>query len=112
VLLELYCRKTERKREGRKKERGRPWPRGERGEGRVRRRAREESKKGESLKSSFTYLTNSILLSFPSYKAMVVLTHAKLELLHRSEAQSNSVVQATFQSSPVLLLQTGITIPG
>ena len=50
MVLELYCRKAERKREGRKRERGWPWPRGERGEGRERRRARDESKKGESLK--------------------------------------------------------------
>lgn len=44
MVLEFYCRKAERKREGRKKEAGRPWPRGERGEGRERRRARDESK--------------------------------------------------------------------
>ena len=50
MVLELYCRKAGRKREGRKRERGQPWPRGERGEGRERRRARDESKKGESLK--------------------------------------------------------------
>jgi hypothetical protein len=35
LVLELYCRKAERKREGRKRERGRPWPHGEKGEGRV-----------------------------------------------------------------------------
>ena len=35
MVLELYCRKAERKREGRKRERGRPWPHGEKGEGRV-----------------------------------------------------------------------------
>ena len=50
MVLDLYCRKAERKREGKKKKRGWPWPRGERGEGRERRRARDESKKGESLK--------------------------------------------------------------
>ena len=50
MVLELYCIKAERKREGRKRERGRPWPCGEKGEGRERRRARDESKKGESLK--------------------------------------------------------------
>jgi hypothetical protein len=36
MILELYCRKAGRKREGRKKERGQPWPRGERREGRER----------------------------------------------------------------------------
>jgi hypothetical protein len=41
MILELYCRMTEGKREHRKKERGWPWPRGERGKGRERRRARE-----------------------------------------------------------------------
>jgi hypothetical protein len=41
MVLELYCRKAGGKREGRKRERGRPWPRGEMGEGRERRRARE-----------------------------------------------------------------------
>ena len=50
MVLELYCRKAGGKREGRKRERGQPWPCGERGEGRERRRARAESKKGESLK--------------------------------------------------------------
>jgi hypothetical protein len=44
MVLELYCRNTGRKREGRKRE-----PRGERGEGRERRRARDDSKKSESL---------------------------------------------------------------
>ena len=51
MVLELYCRKAGRKREGRKRERGQPWPRGEWGEGRERRRAKDESKKGESLKT-------------------------------------------------------------
>jgi hypothetical protein len=46
MILELYCRKAGRKREGR--ERGQPWPCGEGGRERERRRAREESKKGES----------------------------------------------------------------
>jgi hypothetical protein len=50
MVLELYCRKAGRKREGRKRERGRSWPRGGRGGGRERGRAREESKKCESLK--------------------------------------------------------------
>ena len=36
MVLELYCREAGRKREGRKKERGQPWPRGERVEGRQR----------------------------------------------------------------------------
>jgi hypothetical protein len=51
MVLELYCRKAERKREGRKRERGWPWPRreGEKGE----REGGLESKKGESLKSIF-----------------------------------------------------------
>jgi hypothetical protein len=49
IVLELYCRKAGRKREGRKRERGQPWPRGERGE----RREREGGlEKGESLKRS------------------------------------------------------------
>jgi hypothetical protein len=50
MVLDLYCRKTGGKREGRKRERGQPWPCGEKGEGRERRKARDESKKGESLK--------------------------------------------------------------
>ena len=33
MVLELYCRKALGKRESRKRERGRPWPYGERGEG-------------------------------------------------------------------------------
>jgi hypothetical protein len=37
-------------REGRKRERGWPWPHGEKGEERERRRARYNSKKSESLK--------------------------------------------------------------
>jgi hypothetical protein len=55
MVLEFYCRKAGRKREGRKRERGWPWPRGERGGGRERRRARDESKKSESLKGCFLY---------------------------------------------------------
>jgi hypothetical protein len=53
MVLELYCRKAERKREGRKKERGwlaLPIAMWREGEGREKRRARDESKKGESLK--------------------------------------------------------------
>ena len=46
MVLELYCRKAGAKREGRK----RPWPYGKTGEGREKRRARDESKKSESLK--------------------------------------------------------------
>ena len=48
MVLELYCRKTERKREGRKRETGH----GHVGEGeeRRRRRARDETKKGASFK--------------------------------------------------------------
>jgi hypothetical protein len=49
MVLELYCRKAGEKREGRKRERGWPWPCRERG-----RRESEgglESKKGQSLKS-------------------------------------------------------------
>ena len=42
---------VERQGDGKKKERGQPWPRGERGKGRERRRARDESKKGKSLKN-------------------------------------------------------------
>jgi hypothetical protein len=45
MVLELYCRKAGTKREGRKKERGQPWPHGER------RKDRDKSKKGESLES-------------------------------------------------------------
>jgi hypothetical protein len=41
MVLELYCRKAERKRGGRKRERGQPWPDGETEEGRERRRAGE-----------------------------------------------------------------------
>jgi hypothetical protein len=41
VVLELYCRKVGGRKEGRKRERGWPWPRGESGEGRERRRARD-----------------------------------------------------------------------
>jgi hypothetical protein len=43
MVLELYCRKAGRKREGRKRERGRPWPCKENSEGR--KRARDENKK-------------------------------------------------------------------
>jgi hypothetical protein len=50
MVLKFYCRKAERKREGKKIERGQPWPHGG-GRGRERRKARDESKKGESLKS-------------------------------------------------------------
>jgi hypothetical protein len=50
MVLELYCRKAGGKREGRKRERGWPWPRGERREWRGRRTVRDESKKSESLK--------------------------------------------------------------
>jgi hypothetical protein len=49
MALELYCRKAGRKRECRKREKGWPWPHGERGEGKER-RVREESKNSESLK--------------------------------------------------------------
>jgi hypothetical protein len=41
MVLELYCRKAGGKREGRKREKGWPWPRGERGKEREGRRARE-----------------------------------------------------------------------
>ena len=58
MVLELYYRKAGGKREGRKRERGWPWPRGERGEGRRRRMARDESKKDESLKSKVTLLSD------------------------------------------------------
>jgi hypothetical protein len=49
MVLELYCRKAGRKREGRKRERlAMAMWKGE--EGREKRRARDESKKGEGLK--------------------------------------------------------------
>jgi hypothetical protein len=51
TVLELYCRKAGERREGRKRERGRPWPCGEREEGRER-EGGIESKKDESLKRS------------------------------------------------------------
>jgi hypothetical protein len=52
MVLELNCRKTG-KREGRKMERGWPWPCEERGEGvREREEGGLESKKGESLKEN------------------------------------------------------------
>jgi hypothetical protein len=38
MVLELYCRKAGRKREGRKRDRDQPWLRGERGEGKERAR--------------------------------------------------------------------------
>jgi hypothetical protein len=41
MVLELYCTKAGRKREGRKRKRGQPWPRGEKLEGRQKRRNRE-----------------------------------------------------------------------
>jgi hypothetical protein len=47
MVLKFYCRKVERKREGRM--RGQPWPRGEREDRRERRRSRDVSKKCESL---------------------------------------------------------------
>lgn len=44
MVLKLYCRKAEKKREGWKREPcGQPWPHGERGEGWGRRRARDEN---------------------------------------------------------------------
>ena len=46
IVLELYCRKTERKREGKREVRAMWREGGKRGE----RRARDESKKGESLR--------------------------------------------------------------
>jgi hypothetical protein len=55
MVLELYCRKAVRKTEGRKRERGQPWQCGEKGEAREIRRAREEVKKGESLKSDIFF---------------------------------------------------------
>jgi hypothetical protein len=58
MVLELYCRKVGIKREGKKRERGQPWPRGERGKGeREGGLYRDESKKGESFKSSLGTLT-------------------------------------------------------
>jgi hypothetical protein len=48
MVLELYCRKAARKREGRKRETSHGMWR--EGEGRERRRARDESKKGESIR--------------------------------------------------------------
>ena len=50
MVLELYCRKAGRKREGRKKERPAMATWREGGRERERRRARDDSKKGESLK--------------------------------------------------------------
>jgi hypothetical protein len=60
IVLELYCRKPERKREGRKREAGHGHVRGRGGDDtgdggrrkRERKRDREESKKGESLKKA------------------------------------------------------------
>ena len=49
MVLELYCRRAGRKKEGRKRKRVQPWPRGEKGEGREREEGLE-SKKGESLR--------------------------------------------------------------
>ena len=49
MVLELYCRKPGGKREG-KRERDWPWPCGEREERIGRRRARDENKRGESLR--------------------------------------------------------------
>jgi hypothetical protein len=45
MVLELYCRKQGEREKGRKRERGWPWPCGERGEGREKRRASDESQK-------------------------------------------------------------------
>lgn len=50
MVLELYCRKVGIKREGKKRERGQPWPRGERGKGE--REEGLESKKVEGLKKA------------------------------------------------------------
>jgi hypothetical protein len=61
MVLEIYCRKAGRKREGRKRERGPPWPHGERGKGRERRKARDDSKKGESLKSKKQHFQQMLL---------------------------------------------------
>ena len=50
MALELYSSKAERKREGKKKERGQPQPCGEKGEGRGKRRAKDKNERGESLR--------------------------------------------------------------
>ena len=49
MVLELSCRKAEKKREGRKRERGWPWPCGERGEGKVERKSKT-SERGKRVK--------------------------------------------------------------
>ena len=49
LVLELYCRKTEKERRY-NKEKGWPWQCGKNREWRKRRRARDERKKGESLR--------------------------------------------------------------
>jgi hypothetical protein len=49
MVLELYCRKAERKREGKKRETS--YGHVESGERRRRRRARDENKRGESLRA-------------------------------------------------------------
>jgi hypothetical protein len=52
LVLELYCRKAEIKKEGRGKEGGgRPWPRGER----ERRKARDESKKSKKMPETIIF---------------------------------------------------------
>jgi hypothetical protein len=48
IILELYCRKTERKREGRRKREASHGYMERRGKLRGKRKARDESKKGES----------------------------------------------------------------
>jgi hypothetical protein len=45
LVLELYCRKSGRKREGRKRERDWLWPCGKRGEGRERKRLEMKEKR-------------------------------------------------------------------
>ena len=53
MVLQLHFKKAERKEEGRKRERGWPWPRGDRRDGREREREgglERGVRKGESLK--------------------------------------------------------------
>jgi hypothetical protein len=40
MVLELYCRKAGGKREDKKREKDQPWPRGEKGEGKRKKRIR------------------------------------------------------------------------
>jgi hypothetical protein len=113
MALELYCRKVERKREGRKRERVCPWPCGDRGEGREREGRLErkkvrakESKKGIS-NSFYSGLGYQVTVgrSIPGYSHVTMevesshnaksLEHCLCDLQSQNYGVGGSVVSGT-----------------